>query len=91
MSPLTVISLSEVLENMEVWHGVVVVREAGHELIVTMEVGHELLVTIVVTYKEVVIVVVGKVYTNKKQWKECEFIIFKGDQELQNSCMYIQV
>ena len=64
---LTVVSLSEVQANMEVVHGVVVVREVGHVLIVTIEVGHELMMTIVITYGVLVIVVVGKVCTNYKQ------------------------
>ena len=42
---------------MELWHGVVVVREVGHELVLI----------IAVAYKMEVIVVVGKVHNNNRQ------------------------
>ena len=78
MSSLTVVSLSEALDNMVVKNGKLVAMEVW--LMLAMEVGHELMVTIVVTYnKEVVILVVDKVDTNKKQWKERKFSIFWCD------------
>ena len=68
MPPLTVASLTEALENMEMRNEQLVAVEVW--LMTAMEVGHELMVTIAVTCKVLVIVVVNKEHTiNGKQSK----------------------